>query len=189
MPASGIRGIYDIPVGSHLCAFYRNSKEFLQVTAAFLSVGLTHHELCVWVLPPPVTIPLALEELSCYGVDPSDLIATKQLQLVSSADCFLPDGNFEVKRALRQVAAFSAVARQLGYATVRAAGGPGPFLSEVHRQAFMIYEHHATKILAELRMIGLCCYDSNESLAIGMFDIMSAHPTALLQTHCGWTCL
>lgn len=163
MPSSGIRGIHDIPVGSHLCAFYRNPKEFLHVTIAF-----------------------ALGELSYYGLNPSELITTKQLQLVSSAACFFPDGTFDVERSLRQVAAFPAIARQLGHATVRAAGSPGPFLSEDHRQAFMIYEHHATKILADLRMIGLCCYDSNESLATGMFDIMSAHPQALLQTQSGW---
>lgn len=53
MPASGVRGTHDIPLGSHLCLFYRRPKEFLQVTASFLRAGLTENELCVWVLPPP----------------------------------------------------------------------------------------------------------------------------------------
>lgn len=67
MPPNGIRGTHDIPWGSHVCLFYRRPTEFLQVTAGFLQAGLAEHELCVWVLPPPLTIPLALQELSHHG--------------------------------------------------------------------------------------------------------------------------
>ncbi|HEU5091651.1 MAG TPA: MEDS domain-containing protein, partial [Nitrospira sp.] len=170
MPASGIRGTHDIPLGSHLCLFYRRPAEFLRVTASFLKAGLNENQLCVWVLPPPLTILLALDELSYHGLNPSVLIATKQLQVVSSTECFFSDGIFEVERALSRVAAFPAMARQLGYSSVRAAGGPGQFVSEACRQAFMCYERHATPIIAELPFIGLCCYASTECLATDMFD-------------------
>ena len=69
MPASGIRGTHDIPLGSHLCLFYRRPQEFLHVTASFLKTGLAEHELCVWILPPPLTIPLALLQLSHLGLN------------------------------------------------------------------------------------------------------------------------
>lgn len=187
MPASGIRGTYDIPVGSHLCLFYRRPKEFLKVTAAFLTAGLGEHELCVWVLPPPLTIPLAREALSHHNLNLTVLEATKQLQILPARDCFFHDGTFEVERALSRLASFSAVARQLGFSVVRAAGGPGTFLSDKRREAFMEYEHRATSIIADLPFIGLCCYDSHDCLATAMFDIMSAHPRALLRTHTGWT--
>jgi hypothetical protein len=186
MPASGVRGTHDIPLGSHLCLFYRRPKEFLQVTASFLRAGLTENELCVWVLPPPLTIPLALNELSHQGLNPSALIATKQLQIISSNECFFPDGTFEVESALNRVAAFPAVAHQLGYSSVRAAGGPGQFLSEERRRTFMCYERHATPIIADLPFIGLCCYATTDCLATDLFDIMNAHPGALLRTYTGW---
>ena len=189
MPASGIRGTHDIPLGSHLCLFYRRPTEFLRVTASFLKAGLNENQLCVWVLPPPLTIPSALDELSCHGLNPSVLIATKQLQVVSSTECFFSDGIFEVERALSRMAAFPAMARQLGYSSVRAAGGPGSFPSEERRQAFMLYERQATAVIAEHPFIGLCCYASTECLVSNMFDIMSAHPKALLRTHSGWTCI
>jgi hypothetical protein len=49
MPASGLRGIHEIPLGSHLCTFYRQPKEFLRMNASFLKAGLINHEVCVWI--------------------------------------------------------------------------------------------------------------------------------------------
>jgi len=186
MPACGIRGTHDIPLGSHLCLFYRQPKEFLQVTASFLKAGLAEDELCVWILPPPLTIPLALHELSYHGLNGPVLQATKQLQIASAQDWFSGD-TFNVEGSLSRLSALPPLARQLGYSSVRAVGGPGPFVSETCRQAFMCYERHATPIIAELPFIGLCCYVTTDCLATDMFDIMNAHPRALIRTHTGWT--
>src|SRR5689334_6726813 len=159
MPAGGIPGTHDIPLGSHLCLFYRGPEEFLHVTASFLKAGLAERELGVWVLPPPLTIPLALEELSHHGVDGPVLQATQQLQILSAQEWF-PGGTFNVEDSLSRLAALPTLACRLGYASVRAVGGRGSFVSEACRQAFMCYERHATPLLAELPFIGLCCYAS-----------------------------
>jgi len=185
MPACGIRGTHDIPLGSHLCLFYRQPKEFLQVTASFLKAGLAEQELGVWVLPPPVTIPLALNELSHHGIDGPLRQARQQLHIVSAQEWF-PDGTFRVEESLNRLAALPSLARHLGYTCVRAVGGPGLFLSEACRQAFMRYERQATALIATLPFIGLCCYPSTTS-ATDLFDIMNAHPRRLLRTVEGWT--
>lgn len=186
MPLSGIRGTHDIALGSHLCLFYRSPKEFLRVTASFLKAGLAEQELGVWVLPPPVTIPLALTELSHHGIDGPLLQARQQLHIISAQDWF-SDGPFKVEESLDQLAALPALARQRGYASVRMVGGPGVFLSDAHRQAFLRYEQKATPLIAARPFIGLCCYASADCIKTDMFDIMSAHPQALLRTHDGWT--
>jgi MEDS: MEthanogen/methylotroph, DcmR Sensory domain len=154
MPPSGIRGTHDIPLGSHLCLFYRGPKEFLRVTASFLKAGLAEQELCVWVLPPSLTIPLALKEL---------LQAKQQLQVLSAQDWF-SDGAFDVEDSLTRLAALPFLARQLGYASVRTVGGSGLVLSDTYRQAFLRYERKATPIIAELPFIGLCCYASADCI-------------------------
>ena len=185
MPASGIRGMHDIAFGSHLCLFYRRPHEFLQVTASFLQAGLANQELCVWVLPPPITIPLALEELVHRGVNGATLQGIQQLQIVASEDWY-SDGAFNVDASLDQLAALPAIARELGYGSVRAVGGPGPFACETVRQAFMCYEHRATEVIAGKPFIGLCCYASPDCMETDLYDIMSAHPQALLWTMTGW---
>ena len=53
MPECGLPGTHEIPLGSHLCLFYRRPKEFLRVSTVFLEAGLTNNEMCIWVLPPP----------------------------------------------------------------------------------------------------------------------------------------
>lgn len=185
MPASGLHGAYDLPLGSHLCLFYRSPKEFLRVTASFVTAGLTNQELCVWVLPPPITIPVAFDELAHHGVDGRGLQATQQLQ-ISSAQDWYAESAFNVEESLRRLAVLPALACQRGYASVRAVGGPGLFVSEGLRQAFMRYERDATPLIAALPFIGLCCYASTACVATDVFDIMSAHPGALLRTHTGW---
>ena len=114
------------------------------------------------------------------------LQATQQLQVISAHDWF-SGGTFHVEDALTRLAALPFLARQLGYASVRAVGGPGLFMSDAYRQAFMRYERQATSIIAELPFIGLCCYASADCVRTDMFDIMNAHPRALLRTHDGWT--
>lgn len=69
MPVSGIRGAHNIRLGSHLCLFYRRPQEYLQVTASFLKAGIVKNEFCVWVLPPPLTIAFALDELLYCGLN------------------------------------------------------------------------------------------------------------------------
>lgn len=90
------------------------------------------------------------------------------------------------KQSLDQLSALPALAHHFGYASVRAVGGPGPFLSQAFRQSFMRYEQHVTEIIATLPIIGLCCYASSECLQTDMFNIMSAHPGALVRTYTGW---
>jgi len=186
MPASGIDGVHDIPLGSHLCLFYRRPTEFLRVTASFLKAGLAENEFCVWVLPPPLTILMALDELSNHGLNGPVLQATKQLQILSANDWYVVNGEVDVEDSLERLAALPIRARQRGYVNVRAVGGPGPFASEDSRRAFMSYERQATRVIAESPLITLCCYASIHSLATDMFEIMSAHPRAMLRTHAGW---
>lgn len=187
MPASGLRGVHDIPLGSHLCTFYRQPKEFLRMSASFLNAGLSNHELCVWILPSSVTLESALHELSQHSVDGAQLQAAQQLQILSAHDCYFSTSLFDVDAALEWLVSLFPMARQLGYRSVRTAGAPGPFLSEESRQAFMRYEQQATEVIARSSGIGLCCYPSPNCLAATeMFDIMSTHPGALLRTHDGW---
>ena len=124
MPASGIRGTHDIPLGSHLCLFYRRPQDFLHVTASFLMAGLADHELCVWIIPPPMSILVALDELSDHGLNGPALQATKQLQISSSGDWY-GESAFDIDHSLKRLAALPPRARQLGYGSVRAVGGPG----------------------------------------------------------------
>ncbi|UVT19021.1 MAG: MEDS domain-containing protein [Nitrospira sp.] len=186
MPVSGIRGAHNIRLGSHLCLFYRRPQEYLQVTASFLKAGIVKNEFCVWVLPPPLTIAFALDELLYCGLNGPRLQATKQLKIMSAEDCWFSNGALDMGRSRSRLAALPSMARHLGYERVRLAGGPGPFTSEEGRQAFMTYERRATAVIAESPVIALCGYASTECVETAMFDIMSAHPQALLRTHAGW---
>jgi len=137
------------------------------------------------VLPPPVTIPLAFSALLRHGLNGPMLQASQQLQIISAQEWY-SSGSFDVQESLHRLEALPVFARKCGYARVRAAGGPGKFVSEPSRQAFLRYERHVTPLLKALPLVGLCCYASSECVATDMFDIMSAHPQTLIRTQAGW---
>lgn len=185
MAISGLPGIHEIPLGSHLCTFYQRPHDFLRLTASFVKAGLVTDELCVWILPPPLTTRLAIRELEQQGFDSEAFKDTHQLQILTARAWYARD-TFTVEAALDRLAALPAVARQRGYAGIRAVGGPGRFASKAFRQEFMRYERQLTAILSEQPAIGLCCYPSTQEFVTDMFDIMHAHPTAFLRTHTAW---
>lgn len=97
MPISGLRGIHEIPLGLISVHFIDVPQDFLGMTASFVKAGLTADELCVWILPPPLTKRLALKELEQQGVNGSMLRDRKQLQIVTAHDLFsghLHSGSF-----------------------------------------------------------------------------------------------
>jgi hypothetical protein len=185
MAISGLRGVPEIRLGSHLCAFYRGPQEFLRMTASFVKAGLMANELCVWILPRPLTTRLATKELARQGLDSPAFQAIKQLRIMTAQDWYSKD-TFTAEAALERLAALPSLVRQLGYARVRVVGGPGRFPSEPFRQAFMRYERELTGIISTQAAIGLCCYPSAQEFLTDMLDIMSTHPTALLHTHRAW---
>jgi hypothetical protein len=77
--------------------------EFLHLSASFLKAGLASHEFCVWVVPPPLTITVALDELSYHGLDGPALQATKQLYISSTEDWY-GVGTFDVDDSLDRLA-------------------------------------------------------------------------------------
>jgi hypothetical protein len=125
--------------------------------------------------------------VSGSGALGAELQATQQLQILSAHDYYFSTRTFDVDAALNRLVSLFVMARQLGYRSVRAAGGPGPILSEGRRQAFMRYEQQATDVIARHPCIALCCYPSPQCLpATEIFDIISTHPKALLRTNNGW---
>lgn len=47
----GISYVGDVPWGTHICAFYQEDQDYIDIVIPYLQAGLTNNELCIWVLP------------------------------------------------------------------------------------------------------------------------------------------
>ncbi|ALA59232.1 MEDS domain-containing protein [Nitrospira moscoviensis] len=186
MPYCGLDRAGEIGWGSHRCLFYRFPAQLAQVTAAYVHAGLQARELCVWVTTAPVTPASAQEALARLGCDAARYVRSGQLQLVPHEAWYLENGRFDKARMLAKWEVPMRRAESEGYAGLRITGDPAWLNSEEERRAFMEYERDATDLLARSRVVALCTYAASRCSPTDMFDIMAAHPSALVPSAAGW---
>ncbi len=187
MRSSGLQGADGIPWGAHLCMFYRSRAELVQVTASFVQAGLAENELCLWIIPAPLSHTQAQRALEDGGVNVTQHTSRQQLLLVPQAEWYMENGRFNADQAAAKWQDAMGIATGKGFAGVRVAGGPGKFSSPEAQQAFLAYERQTTTLMNHQRFLALCTYPTAEFADSDMFQIMAAHPSALVHSPShGW---
>ena len=51
---TGINAVGAVPWGTHLCLFYRNKQELLDILVPYFKAGLGNNEFCIWVTSEPL---------------------------------------------------------------------------------------------------------------------------------------
>src|SRR3974390_3893553 len=79
-----ISAVGDIPWGTHLCQFYQDKQDLIDILVPYFRAGLENNELCIWVTSDPLGAAEAkaaladdLEEIEMY-------IATGQLAILDT---------------------------------------------------------------------------------------------------------
>src|SRR5215471_3557324 len=51
---TGISAIGDIPWGTHLCQFYQDKQDLIDILVPYFKAGLEKNEFCMWVTSEPL---------------------------------------------------------------------------------------------------------------------------------------
>ena len=54
----------EIPWGTHLCQFYENKEDLIDILVPYFAEGLRNNEFCMWVTSPPLEVEEAKKALS-----------------------------------------------------------------------------------------------------------------------------
>ena len=177
--ALGVFGL-SVPVGTHLCIFFRGASGVDEIVLPFLAEGIRANDKCLAILesrmPSDLLAGLALQ----IDVGPSD--ATGQLELVTRAEVYLRSGHFSTQEMLDYWADEAAATRSGGnFCLTRATGEMPSVLDQpAGRPEFFRYEAMLNDVLPKNPQVILCLDDLERFGAEVLMDALRTHPTVIV---------
>ena len=172
--ASGI----DLPVGDHICAFYRGQDERNEILLPFLRQGLDDGDksICVIESMRPDEMLAALGEAPGEGGNPGSL------DLMTPEQTYLRGGRFSMPAMLEywRSGVESALAESR-YRFVRVVGEmPRALVEKADLDEFLAYESELNRFAPRYPQAILCLYDLDRFGGKVFLTIMRTHPIVLL---------
>lgn len=182
---SGIDKIGALPWGTHVCQFYREKRDLLDVLVPFFRAGLRANEFCMWVTSDPLTPAAALAALREAVPDVDERVERGQLEILTYDRWYLDNGTFDFKRVLAGWSSRLEVALERGYEGMRVSGNTA-WLEQSRWDDFAQYEATIHGIIGRLRMMALCTYSLDRCGANEVIDVVANHQFALVRRGNGW---
>jgi DNA-binding CsgD family transcriptional regulator len=179
---TGIPGVGDIDVGTHLCAFYSGQLERDRMLVPFLQEGLREGDKCV-CLTDETEPQEMLDRLGQLG-QRSEVDAdaqSEQLKVGCAASVYVRSGRFSVEKMTSFLADTATVAAGHEFGRVRAAGEMSwvlPGAPGAHD--FFVYESAINELVTQVPTLLLFMYDLEVFGASFLVDVLKTHPTVLL---------
>lgn len=136
---TGLTILPEVAWGSHLCHFYRNPDELLEVLVAFYRAGLEAHDKCLWITAPPCTATMARAGLGAVVADLDGFEQSGQLEIIDYRDWYLRGGELSADQIVGGWLDREDKALAAGFDGLRLSGNPN-WLDGKSWDAFAEYE-------------------------------------------------
>ncbi|MBM4140137.1 MAG: PAS domain S-box protein, partial [Nitrospira sp.] len=182
---TGIDSIGDVPWGTHLCQFYNNKKDLIDILVPYFKTGLENNEFCLCVTSKPLTEKEAKKTIKRAVPDLDQYLKRGQIEIVPHTEWYLKDGAFNLQRALN--AWFNKLNQALakGYDGMRVTGNMY-WLERRGWKDFDRYEEELNNAIGKYRMIALCTYPLDKHEVHEVIDIVRNHQFALIKREGKW---
>jgi hypothetical protein len=148
--------------GDHICGFFDDPEQQLEVMVPFLAQGLRAKQRCVWV-GPPASCERFRNHLGRIGGDLPTLEASGQLVIISEVEFYLEEGMFEPTRSLQLMRTLLADGIAQGYDTMRLVTDiPWTHERRLDPETWEAYEVRLNEEQAGLPVVSVCQYDRRQ---------------------------
>lgn len=182
---SGISGLGDVPWGAHLCQFYDNEAELLEILVPYFAAGLASNEFCMWITSETISSEQAKAALLEAVPQLQEFLDEGRIEILDFRDWYKLTGNFDGDRVRRGWTARYDRAIARGFEGMRVSGDTS-WLNEEEWDDFVHYEMQVDPILGSSRMIALCTYSLAHCDMHKTCEIMAAHEITLLRQGGHW---
>ena len=166
--------------GDHICAFFDDHLQQMEVMVPFIATGLQAKQRCLWA-GPEVSCHQLRESLAVIGGDLPTLEASGQLIIISEIDFYLENGVFEPRRAKDLVQTLLEDGQHHGYHTMRVATDVSWALEErLDAEAWQVAEAQATLDLADLPVVAVCQYHRRQVSGAMVMAALRSHPFVIM---------
>jgi signal transduction histidine kinase/ActR/RegA family two-component response regulator len=182
---SGLRGLGEVPWGSHLCQFYRSKADLIETLVPYFVAGLELNERCIWIASEPLGAADCWRQLEARVPDLAERARRGQIEIMDYADWYTRGDALDGASTLRRWLDAEAEARQNGYAGLRLTGNTFA-LDQKDWAAFSDYEASVQATFHNRRIIALCSYCRDRCSADEIIDVIRNHDCALVRREGDW---
>ncbi len=182
---SGLSIVGNIPWGTHICQFYQDKQDLLDILVPYFAAGLRENEYCLWVTTDSLTIEEAWSALSRVMGDLTPYLVKGQLEIIDSSKWYSVGEKFIARRAYAVLANKVAEARLRGFAGMRIATHTFG-LDQDSWQDYLQDETLIARTIREQPILAISTYDLAKCTVVDILDIAARHPYALVRRDGNW---
>jgi MEDS: MEthanogen/methylotroph, DcmR Sensory domain len=141
----------------HICGFYKNHPERMQILAEYYRDGLRKNELCLCVTD--INPSEFINDLEVYGLDIRDAVLSGRFEIANVSDTYIPGGKFDYEKMLAGLKGFADRALSSGFSGARG-GGDLSWLSQrvPGWETASEYESRINQFMRENHFTCLCLF-------------------------------
>ena len=176
LPVAYEKALLDMPWGSHVCQFYQEKEDLLQLLVPYFKQGLEKNDACVWLVGD-LTVEEARSALSAAVPDIDYYLAKGQITIRHYSELYTnPDGTVKAAGPLcEQFAAMEPTVRENGFNGLRASGSVSWVDNEESMSRFMEYETKVHCAIQDSRMMAVCTYPARAASMTATRELIHNH--------------
>lgn len=176
LPTPQEEALLDLPWGSHVCQFYNQKEDLLEMLVPYFKQGLERNEACAWMLGE-LGVEEAKAALRVAVPDLDRYLATGQMQIRHYTELYTnPDGTVKPPGELSE--AFTALGSSVtaqGYAGLRASGSVSWVKDDEAMSRFMAYETKVNLAIQSARIMAVCTYPAQAAALCACRELIHNH--------------
>lgn len=183
---TGIKILGKAPWGTHVCLFYENNEDLLDILVPYFKEGLENNEYCMWITSKPLTKKDA--EIAAMKAIPDfkNYLKKEQIEIIPHDEWYLKENKFDLNRVLNDWIEKLDYALSKGYDGLRVTGNTA-WLEKRDWKSFTDYEEEINSIISDYRMIAICTYSLEKCRPYEILDVIQNHQSALIRREGNWT--
>ena len=176
LPVASDKALLDMPWGSHVCQFYQEKKDLLELLVPYFKQGLERNEACVWMVGD-LTVEEARKALSAVVPNLDEYLGSGQMRILHHSALYTAtDGSVKPADTLRdEFTALGASVRESGFNGLRASGCVGWVDTDSAMSRFMEYETKVHCAIQDSRMMAVCTYPARAASLTASRELIHNH--------------
>jgi hypothetical protein len=170
------KALLDMPWGSHVCQFYNDKHDLLEMLVPYFKQGLERNECCVWLVAD-LTVNEAKNALAAVVPDLDSYMSKGQMLIKHYTDLYTnADGTVKPSGELSdQFAAMESTVGASGFAGLRASGSVSWVRDEESMSRFMAYETKVNLAIQNSSIMAVCTYPAQAAALCQCRELIHNH--------------
>ncbi|MBN2091370.1 PAS domain S-box protein [candidate division KSB1 bacterium] len=174
-----------IPPGMHLCVFYQNQADLVEILLPYYQEGIKKHELCIWIAAEPLNPSDTQTIFLKKWPESTNFLKNGQLVIISHQDWYLKEKKFNGNKVTELMLEKLNFALESGYHGLRISGNAA-WLKPDNWDDFIRFEENINQKITNSPVIALCAYPLDNYRISEMLEVFSQHQATLLKRSSTW---